>query len=54
MTNQNEGVATLDLKASQESNQRKESHEQAVDNIATSLKAKGYVENPRLLRTKDI
>jgi hypothetical protein len=50
MTNQSEGVATLDLKASQESNQRKHDHTKAVNQIAASLKSKGYVENPRLIR----
>ena len=51
MTNQSQGLATLDLKSSQESNQKKNDHAGAVNQIAASLKAKGYVENPRLKAT---
>jgi hypothetical protein len=53
MTNQSAGVATLDLKASQESNQRKDDHAKVVEGIAASLKSKGYVENPRLKLSKE-
>jgi hypothetical protein len=52
MALQSHGVASLDLKASQESNRLKEDHEAAVNRISAGLKAKGYLENPRLLRTK--
>ena len=51
MATQSQGVATLDLKASQESNLRKDDHAAAVNRIAASLKAEGYVENPRVLRS---
>ncbi len=52
MVTQSQGVASLDLKASQESNRLKEDHEAAVNRISAGLKARGYLENPRLLRTK--
>lgn len=54
MALQSQGVASLDLKASKESNQRKEDHDAVVNRLSAGLKAKGYVENPRLIRsTKD-
>lgn len=51
MVTQSQGVASLDLKASQESNQRNEDHESAVNHISKELQKKGYVENPRVLRS---
>jgi hypothetical protein len=52
MSTQSQGAASLDLKASQDSNRRKEGHDEAVNRISAGLKAKGYVENPRLLKSK--
>ena len=51
MATQSQGVATLDLKASQESNLRKDDHAAAVNRIAAILTAEGYVENPRVKRS---
>ncbi len=52
MATQSQGVATLDLKASQECNQRKEDHDAVVNRLSVGLKAKGYVENPRVKKAK--
>jgi hypothetical protein len=52
MTTQSQGVAILDLKASQESNSKQNDHDTVVNQIAGKLKARGYTENKRLLRTK--
>ena len=50
MALQSQGAASLDLKASQESNQRNEDHDAVVNRLSAGLRVKGYTENPRLLR----